>query len=42
MDMETDGPMLDDVGVLKKAMEEEATQVSEQCNHEGKNICQIW
>lgn len=28
MDMETDGLLLDDVGVLKRAVEEEATQVS--------------
>lgn len=28
MDMETDGPLLDDVNLLKKTMEEEATQVS--------------
>lgn len=27
MDMETDGPLLDDVGALKKTVEEEATQV---------------
>lgn len=27
MDMETDGPLLDDVNMLKKTMEEEATQV---------------
>lgn len=27
MDMETDGPMLDDVNMLKKTVEEEATQV---------------
>lgn len=27
MDMETDGPLLDDVNMLKKAMTEEATQV---------------
>lgn len=27
MDMETDGPLLDDVSMLKKAVEEEATQV---------------
>lgn len=27
MDMETDGPLLDDVGALKKAVEEEATQI---------------
>lgn len=27
MDMETDGPLLDDVNMLKKAVEEEATQV---------------
>lgn len=26
MDMETDGPLLDDVGALKKAVEEEAAQ----------------
>jgi len=30
MDMETDGPVLDDVALLKKTVEEEATQVSEQ------------
>lgn len=29
MDMETDGPMLDDVNMLKKTVEEEATQVKE-------------
>lgn len=28
MDMETDGPVLDDVNMLKKAVEEEATQVN--------------
>lgn len=27
MDMETDGPLLDDVNMLKKTVEEEATQV---------------
>lgn len=27
MDMETDGPLLDDVNMLKKAVAEEATQV---------------
>lgn len=27
MDMETDGPVLDDVNLLKKTVEEEATQV---------------
>lgn len=27
MDMETDGPLLDDVQMLKKTVEEEATQV---------------
>lgn len=27
MDMETDGPMLEDVNLLKKTVEEEATQV---------------
>lgn len=31
MDMETDGPLLDDVNLLKKAMEEEATQVRTKC-----------
>lgn len=31
MDMETDGPLLDDVNMLKKAVVEEATQVS-VCN----------
>ncbi len=30
MDMETDGPLLDDVNMLKKAVEEEATQVTEE------------
>lgn len=29
MDMETDGPVLDDVNQLKKTVEEEATQVDE-------------
>lgn len=28
MDMETDGPLLDDVNMLKKTVVEEATQVS--------------
>lgn len=28
MDMETDGPVLDDVNMLKKTVEEEATQVT--------------
>lgn len=31
MDMETDGPLLDDVNLLKKTMEEEATQVRTKC-----------
>lgn len=31
MDMETDGPLLDDVNALKKSMEEEATQVGTAC-----------
>lgn len=31
MDMETDGPLLDDVNALKKSMEEEATQVRTAC-----------
>lgn len=33
MDMETDGPVLDDVNMLKKAVEEEATQVKSPIPH---------
>lgn len=31
MDMETDGPLLHDVNMLKKKVEEEATQVRNMC-----------
>lgn len=31
MDMETDGLLLDDVNMLKKTVEEEATQVRNDC-----------
>lgn len=34
MDMETDGPLLDDVNMLKKTVEEEATQV-----RSGVSVC---
>ncbi|XP_036942456.1 protein phosphatase 2, regulatory subunit B', gamma b isoform X2 [Acanthopagrus latus] len=34
MDMETDGPLLDDVNALKKSMEEEATQIEKNQRRE--------
>uniref|UniRef100_A0A673AZJ7 Serine/threonine protein phosphatase 2A regulatory subunit n=1 Tax=Sphaeramia orbicularis TaxID=375764 RepID=A0A673AZJ7_9TELE len=34
MDMETDGPLLDDVGMLKKTVEEEATQLQKDHRRE--------
>ncbi|XP_022622171.1 serine/threonine-protein phosphatase 2A 56 kDa regulatory subunit gamma isoform-like isoform X2 [Seriola dumerili] len=34
MDMETDGPLLDDVNMLKKAVEEEATQIQKDQRRE--------
>lgn len=39
VDMETDGPLLDDFSMLKKTVEEEATEVRRALEHRAVCVC---